>query len=200
MTTLLNVSTDKPNPIHTLFSTTMLLDYMDVPLDLLEMLPLWVRSKNWENLGWSPTNCTQDGDQFNLNEKCLWDYKEAPGVAELEKEIKPRLDHWVQTASGQPHYCATAEWFHFVFYKEHGFQTPHVHRKHEWTAIVGLRNNGTVLLYDPRPTAVAMGSHMFYKEVIINPGQICITPGYLAHSSIPCYHKDGRDILVINGT
>jgi len=194
------ITDEKPNPVQQLYPTTIVLDYMDeLDLDTLKLLPHWVRSQGWHDSGVNFLNCTRSGEQYEVPEgKILWDYTMAPGMEEIQEAVQKRLNLWVNAVTGQECYEASAYYWHFTFYKEHGYQLPHIHQW-EWTAIVGLRNNGTVIIQDPRGIAVGQGNHMVHKEIIVNPGQILIIPGYITHSSVPCYHPDGRDILVING-
>ena len=190
-----------PNPVHRLFPSTMVLDFINVDPKTLEDLVWWARAQNFENVGHNPLYSTRLGDQF-MPQKPIWEYEQAPGIKDLMAEVQRYADMWVQVQNDSQSYTAKPESSWFVFYDEGGMQWPHIHKDYNWTAIIGLRNNGTLLLEDARPYAVGTGQtiQMHYKEVIINPGQICITPGYIPHLSVPCYHKDGRDILVINGS
>jgi len=189
-----------PNPIQRLFPNTMILDYIDVDKQILEDLVWWAKANNFENVGHNPLYSTRLGDQF-IPPKPIWEFQQAPGINQIMKEVQHYANMWVHTQLESTNYSAQPEISWIVSYDKGGMQWPHIHKEYNWTAIIGLRNNGTLLLEDPRHLAIGTGqtNQMFYKEVIINPGQICITPGYLAHLSVPCYHDDGRDILVING-
>jgi hypothetical protein len=82
-----------------------------------------------------------------------------------------------------------------VSYEAGGFQDPHIHSSSKYTLIVNILGIGDLLLFDPRPIAVAL-TESFAKNIILNPGDWIVFPGTLSHSSRPCIGT--RDILVID--
>jgi hypothetical protein len=82
-----------------------------------------------------------------------------------------------------------------VSYNTGGFQDPHIHPSSSYTLIVNIQGDGDLLLFDPRPMAVAL-SEPFAKNIILNPGDWVAFPGTLSHASRPC--NNSRDILVID--
>lgn len=187
-------SSEKRNPIQQLFPTTMWLDWLDVEQDELDKLVAWAKTQSWDNVGDTYTYMTRKGDQL-MPEKPLWEYDNAPTMHKLMPQVQDAADQWIRAYANQKHIKATPGFANFVFYDQGGHQWPHWHNC-AWTGILGLRNNGIVLLQDPRPIATAQG-HMLLKEIIVNPGQLLITPGYLIHSS--AYAEQERDILVFMG-
>ena len=184
----------KPNPIHQWFPTTVYLGYLNVDKEQLINLAEWARTQRWEDVGDIPIYTTRNGSQY-ITERPIWEYDNAPGVKQWWPEIEAALQQWLNTAAGQTCYVPTPKGSQFVLYREGGHQWPHFHAS-TWTAILGLRSRGTLIIQDPRPLATA-NNHPFYKEVIINPGQLFISPGYLIHSSSPAFEE--RDILVLTG-
>jgi hypothetical protein len=189
-----NISYGEQDSVQQLFPTTIWLNYLDIDLKKLEDLSTWARMQPWLNVGNSHAYTTRGGDQL-IPDKPIWEYETAPAISEIMPKIKSAANEWMRAYSNQPLIHADPKFAHFVLYDEGGHQWPHFH-KSCWTAILGLRNNGVLLLQDPRPIAVTQG-HMLLKEIIINPGQLLITPGYLIHSTAPANRE--RDILVFMG-
>jgi hypothetical protein len=189
-----NITQEPVDPIKQWYPTTVWLDYLDISKDKLIDLTHWAKMQPWNNVGHSYAFTTRGGDQL-MPDKPVWEYETAPGIKEIMSQVQSAADDWMQAYSNQPNFKATPNFAHFVFYEPHGQQWPHYH-KCTWTAVLGLRNNGTILLQDPRPTAISQG-HMLLKEVIINPGQLFIAPGYLIHSTAAVAHE--RDVLVFMG-
>jgi hypothetical protein len=186
-------SNSKPNPIQILYPTPIYLGYLDVDLNKLENLSEWARTQKWQDVGDTPLFTTRGGQQF-ITDKLIFDYDHAPAVKDLKSQIQTALDTWLAEMTGQTCYTATITGSQFVFYNQGGHQWPHWHAS-TWTAILGLRSRGTVLIQDPRPLATF--NSPLYREIIVNPGQLFISPGYLIHSSTPAY--EDRDILVLTG-
>jgi hypothetical protein len=189
-----NIIKEKQNPIKQLYPTTIWLDWLDIDQDDLTNLIYWAKMQPWQNVGDSYAYTTRKGDQL-IPDKPIWEYDNAPAIKKIMPQIQAAADEWIKSYSEQPLLHAVPGFAHFVFYQPGGHQWPHWH-KCTWTAILGLRNNGAVLLQDPRPVALSQG-HMLIKEVIINPGQLFIAPGYLIHSSAAAEQE--RDILVFMG-
>ena len=198
----ISVSTDKPNPIQLLWPTPMWLGYLDIDKEKLIDLAEWARLQGWENVGDTPVFTTHNGEQYLIPRGLpdadgpagIQTWETAPGVKEFWPQIIKALNEFLVALTGQTCYEATPNGSQFVFYREGGHQWPHWH-KATWTAILGLRGRGTLLIQDPRPLATTQTALL--KEIIINPGQLIITPGYLVHSSHPTQTE--RDILVIVG-
>ncbi len=189
-----NINTEKPNPIKQWYPTTVWLDWIDVDQEDLINLIYWAKMQPWNNVGDTYAYTTRKGDQL-IPDKPLWEYPNAPAMKKIMPQVQAAADEWIKAYSDQPLMHAVPGYAHFVFYQPGGHQWPHWH-KCTWTAILGLRNNGAVLLQDPRPTALSQG-HMLIKEVIISPGQLFIAPGYVIHSSAAAERE--RDILVFMG-
>ena len=189
----LNVTEGKPNPLQILYPTPIWLGYLDINKEKLIDLAEWARTQKWENVGNTPIFTTRGGEQY-ITPRPIWEYDYAPGINELMPQIKQALNEWLAAMTGQTCYEPTPQGSQFVFYEPGGHQWPHWHHS-TWTSILGLRNRGTLLIQDPRPLATTNGC--VYKEIIINPGQLFISPGYLVHSSVPS--QDERDILVFTG-
>jgi len=188
------IQTGKQDPIKQLYPTTIWLDWLDIEQDELTNLVYWARMQPWQNVGDSYAYMTRKGDQL-IPDKPVWEYPNAPALKKLMPQVQAAADQWIKSYSDQPLINATPNFAQFVFYNKGGHQWPHWHNC-TWTGILGLQNNGTVLLQDPRPIATAQG-HMLIKEIIVNPGQLLITPGYLIHSSAMAEQE--RDILVFMG-
>jgi hypothetical protein len=193
-TATINISTGKPNPIQKIFPTTIWQGYLDIDHEKLINLAEWARLQNWEDLGDTYSYTTRNGSQF-ITPKPIWEYPLAPAIKELMPQIQTALDEWVCAMTEQSCFKATPKGSQFVLYNPGGHQWPHWHDS-TWTAILGLRNRGTLLLQDPRPLAITQGFPLI-REIIINPGQLLITPGYLVHSSAASNKE--RDILVFMG-
>ena len=82
-----------------------------------------------------------------------------------------------------------------VGYDVGGYQDPHIHASSYYTAIVNISGMGELLLFDPRPVAVALTSP-FAEIIKLSPGDWIAFPGWLTHSSRPCIVE--RNILVID--
>jgi hypothetical protein len=82
-----------------------------------------------------------------------------------------------------------------VSYDAGGYQDPHIHASSYYTAIVNISGTGELLLFDPRPIAVALSSP-FAEIITLSPGDWIAFPGWLTHSSRPCLAE--RNILVID--
>jgi len=82
-----------------------------------------------------------------------------------------------------------------VSYDIGGYQDPHIHANSYYTAIVNISGHGELLLFDPRPIAVALSSP-FAEIITLSPGDWIAFPGWLTHSSRPCLVE--RNILVID--
>jgi len=82
-----------------------------------------------------------------------------------------------------------------VSYDQGGYQDPHIHANSYYTAIVNISGTGEILLFDPRPIAVALTSP-FAEIFKLSPGDWIAFPGWLTHSSRPCTSE--RNILVID--
>jgi hypothetical protein len=82
-----------------------------------------------------------------------------------------------------------------VSYDIGGYQDPHIHASSYYTAIVNISGTGELLLFDPRPMAVALTTP-FAEIIKLEPGDWIAFPGWLTHSSRPCVSE--RNILVID--
>lgn len=82
-----------------------------------------------------------------------------------------------------------------VDYEAGGYQDIHIHKSSSGTLIVNLVGKGNLMLYDPRPMAVAVSEpYAVVKQLL--PGDWIYIPGWLAHSSRPCPEK--RSIYVVD--
>lgn len=189
-----NINKEKQNPIRQWYPTTVWIDWLDIEQEELVNLIYWAKMQPWNNVGDSYAYTTRKGDQL-MPDKPIWEYPNAPAIKKLMPQVQAAADEWIKAYSEQPLLTAVPGFAHFVLYQPGGHQWPHWH-KCTWTAVLGLRNNGAILLQDPRPVALCQG-HMLIKEVIISPGQLFIAPGYLIHSSAAA--EQDRDILVFMG-
>ena len=81
-----------------------------------------------------------------------------------------------------------------IDYTDGGFQDPHIHHVSD-TLILNLSGQGELMLFDPRPMAVAL-VEPWAETIVLNPGDWITFPGWLAHSSRPC--TGNRSILVMD--